>query len=146
MLCLMDSIRQDEPAVQSLLHAVDEAHTLTEIILAIWPLARVLAIHIVEAVLVERALSPTFWPRCPRCGVFLRSKGFVKRQVLSLFGPICWRRRVGWCPQGCEIPPVAPLDDELGVRPYHRTSDELQHLGCALAVFVPFAMAAMLLR
>ena len=27
MLCLMDSIRQDEPAVQRLLHAVDEAHT-----------------------------------------------------------------------------------------------------------------------
>ena len=49
MLCLMDSIRQDEPAVQRLLHAVDEAHTLTEIILAVWALARVLALHIVEA-------------------------------------------------------------------------------------------------
>ena len=146
MLCLMDSIRQDEPAVQRLLYAIDEAHTLTEIILAVWPLARVLAMHIVEAVLAERALSPTFWPRCPTCGTFLRSKGFVKRQVLSLFGPIRWQRRVGRCPQGCETPPVAPLDDELGVRPYQRTSDELQHLGCALAVFVPFATAAMLLR
>lgn len=146
MLCLMDSIRQDEPAVQRLLHAVDEAHTLTEIILAVWALARVLAMHIVEAVLAERALSPTFWPRCPTCGTFLRSKGFVQRQVLSLFGPICWRRRVGRCPQGCETPPVAPLDEELGVRPYQRTSDELQYLGCALAVFVPFATAAMLLR
>jgi hypothetical protein len=146
MLCLIDSIRQDEPAVQRLLWAVDEAHTLTEIILAVWPLARVLAIHIVEAILAERALSPTFWPRCPTCGVFLRSKGFVKRQMLSLFGPICWRRRVGRCPQGCATPPVAPLDNELGVRPYQRTSDELQHLGCALAVFVPFATAAMLLR
>ena len=134
MLCLMDSIRQDEPAVQRLLHAVDEAHTLTEIILAVWALARVLAIHLVEAVLAERALSPTFWPRCPTCGVLLCSKGFVKRQVLSLFGPICW------------TPPVAPLDAELGVRPYQRTSDELQYLGCALAVFVPFATAAMLLR
>lgn len=107
MLCLMDSIRQDEPAVQRLLHAVDEAHTLTEIILAVWPLARVLAMHSVEAVLAERALSPTFWPRCPTCGAFLRSKGFVKRQVLSLFGPICWRRRVGRCPQGC-APPLWP--------------------------------------
>jgi hypothetical protein len=126
MLCLMDSIRQDEPAVQRLLHAVDEAHTLTEIILAVWPLARVLAMHIVEAVLAERALSPTFWPRCPMCGAFLLSKGFVKRQVLSLFGPICWRRRVGRCPQGCATPPVAPLDEELGGRPSQRTSDELQ--------------------
>ena len=60
MLCLMDSIHQYEPAVQRLLHAVDEAHTLTEIILAVWPLARVLAMHIVEAVLAERARSPTF--------------------------------------------------------------------------------------
>ena len=67
MLCLMESIRQDEPAVQRLLHAVDEAHTLTEIILAVWPLARVLAMHIVEAVLAERALSPMFWPRYPTC-------------------------------------------------------------------------------
>jgi hypothetical protein len=146
MLCLMDSIRQDEPAVQRLLHAVDEAHTLTEIILAVWALARVLAVHIVEAVLAERALSPTFWPRCPMCGAFLCSKGFVKRQVLSLFGPICWRRRMGRCPQGCATPPVAPLDEALGVRPYQRTSDELQYLSCALAVFVPFATAAMLLR
>jgi len=38
------------------------------------------------------------------------------------------------------------LDEALGVRPYQRTSDELQYLGCALAVFVPFATAAMLLR
>ena len=146
MLGLRDSIRQAEPAVQRLLYAVDEAHTLTEIILAVWSLARVLAIHIVEAVLAERALSPTFWPRCPLCGAFLRSTGFVKRQVLSLCGPICWRRRVGRGPQGCAPPPVAPLDEELGVRPYQRTSDELQSLGCALAVFVPFATAAMVLR
>jgi len=146
MLCLMDSIRQDEPAVQRLLHAVDEAHTLTELLLAVGALARVLAVHRVEAVLAERALSPTFWPRCPTCGAFLRSKGFVKRQGLSLFGPICWRRRGGRCPQGCETPPRAPWDVELGVRPYQRTSDELQYLGCALAVFVPFATAAMLLR
>lgn len=41
---------------------------------------------------------------------------------------------------------MAPLDEALGVRPYQRTSDELQYLGCALAVFVPFATAAMLRR
>jgi hypothetical protein len=70
LLCLLDSLRQDEPAVQRLLHAVDEAHTRTEIILAVWPLARVLARPIVAAVLAERALNPTFWPRCPTCGAF----------------------------------------------------------------------------
>jgi hypothetical protein len=40
---------------------------------------------------------------------------------------------------------VAPLDDALGLHPQQRTSGELQHLGCALAVFVPFATAATLL-
>jgi len=40
---------------------------------------------------------------------------------------------------------VAPLDDELGLQPHQRTSGELQSLGCAFAVFVPFATAATLL-
>jgi hypothetical protein len=40
---------------------------------------------------------------------------------------------------------VAPLDEALGVQPYQRTSEELQSLGCALAVFVPFATAAQFL-
>ena len=146
MLCLMDSIRQDEPAVPRLLQAIDEAHTLTEILLAVWALARLLAIHLVEAVLAERALSPPFGPRCPTCGAFLRSKGCVQRPVLSLCGPICWRRRVGRCPQGCETPPGAPLDDELGGRPDQRSSAEFPYLGWALAVLVPCATAALLRR
>jgi len=37
------------------------------------------------------------------------------------------------------------LDEALGVQPHQRTSGELQHLGWALAVFVPFATAATLL-
>jgi hypothetical protein len=107
MLCLSDSIRHDDPCVQRLLHAVEQAQTLTPLILAVWPLARVLAIHIIESVLTERALSPTFWPRCPAGGAFLRSKGFVQRQVTSLFGPIRWRRRGGRCPQGCDTYPFS---------------------------------------
>jgi hypothetical protein len=145
MLCLSDSIRDDDPCVQRLLCTVEEAHTLTALILAAWSLARVLAIHLVESVLAERAQHPTLWPRCPQCGACLRSKGFVKRQVLSLVGPLRWQRRVGRCPQGCETPQVAPFDAELGLHPHQRTSGELQSLGCALAVFVPFATAATLL-
>ena len=64
---------------------------------------------------------------------------------MSLFGPIRWRRRVGRCPHGCAIPQVAPFDEALGVQPHQRTSGELQLLGCAFAVFVPFATAARLL-
>jgi hypothetical protein len=145
MLCLHDSIRHDDPAVQRLLRAVEDAHSLTDLILAAWQVARVLTVHLVEAVLAERACRPLAWPPCPRCGVSLRSKGFATRQVTSLFGPLQWRRRVGRCPQGCAIPQVAPLDEALGVQPYQRTSEELQSLGCALAVFVPFATAAQFL-
>jgi hypothetical protein len=114
MLCLSDSICHDDPYVQRLLHTVDQAQTLTQLSLAVWPLARVLAIHSIESVLAARALRPTFWPRCPTCGVFLRSQGFVQRQGTSLFGPIHWRRRVGRCPQGGDTPYVAPVDNALG--------------------------------
>jgi len=145
MLCLLDSIRHDDPSVQRLLSAIAEAQALSALILAAWQLARVLAIHIVEDVLATRACRPTAWPPCPVCGTPLHSKGFVKRQVISLLGPIKWQRRVGRCPHGCATPPVAPLDEALGVRPHQRISAELQHLGCALAVFVPFATAAQLL-
>jgi hypothetical protein len=145
MRCLLESIRDDDPAVQRLCSVLEEAQTLTELLLAVWPLARVLALHIVESILAERARRPTAWPRCPVCGTCLQSKGFVKRQVTSLCGPLYWRRRVGRCPQGCRIAQVAPLDEELGLQPHQRTSGELQYLGCALAVFVPFATAARLL-
>ena len=145
MLCLHDSIRDDDPSVQCLLRAVEDAPSLTALILATWQVARVLAVHLIEAVLAERARQPTAWPPCPVCGTVLRSKGFASRQMRSLFGPIHWRRRVGRCPRGCDIPQVAPLDDTLGVPPHQRTSEELRGLGCALAVFVPFATAARLL-
>ena len=145
MLCLHDSIRDDDPSVQRLLHAVEDASSLTVLILAAWQVARLLTVRLVEAVLAERAHRPFAWPRCPVCGVSLRSKGFATRQITSLFGPIRWRRRVGRCPQGCAIPQVAPFDAALGVQPYQRSSGELQALGCAFAVFVPFATAARLL-
>ena len=145
MLCLHDTIHDDDPAVQRLLSAVEDAHSLTALILAAWQVARVLTMHLVEAVLAERRQHPARWPRCPQCGAGLRSKGFAKRQITSLFGPIQWRRRVGRCPHGCETPQVVPLDEALGIQPHQRSSGEFQALGCALAVFVPFATAARLL-
>src|SRR6266568_6491823 len=128
MLCLHDTRHDDDPAVQRFLSAVDDAHSLTAFILAAWQVARVLTIHLVEAVLAERARHPTRWPRGPQCGAGLRSKGFAKRQGTSLCGPIQWRRRVGRCPRGWVIPQVAPLDEALGVPPHQRTSGELQSL------------------
>lgn len=145
MLCLSDSIRHDDPDVQQGLHAVEHAQSLTALLLAAWSLARLVTVDIVEAVLAQRALHPTSWPACPACGKRLHSKGLVKREITSIVGLIRWRRRVGRCPEGCEIGHVAPLDEDLGLQPHQRTSAELQALGCALAVFVPFATAARLL-
>ena len=146
MLCLHDSIRDDDPDVQCLLRVVEDARALTAFILAAWQVARALTVHLVEAVLAERARRPTAWPPCPVCGASFRRKGLASRQMMRLVGPIRWQRRIGRCPQGCAIPQVAPLDDALGVQPQQRTRGELQALGCALAVCVPLAITARLLR
>jgi len=145
MLCLRDSIREDDPSVQRLLRAMEDAGSLAALLLAAWQVARVLAVHLVEAVLAARACRPPAWPRCPTCGASLRSKGFAPRQITSLVGPLQWPRRVGRCPQGCALPQVAPVEEALGVQPHQRTSGALQYLGCAVAVCVPFATAARLL-
>ena len=48
----------------------------------------------------------------------------------------------GTGPHGGDIPQVAPLPEALGVQPQQRPSGERQDLGCARAVFGPFATAA----
>jgi hypothetical protein len=40
---------------------------------------------------------------------------------------------------------VAPLDDALGLAPHQETSNEVKKVACALAVFVPFEVAAQFL-
>ena len=146
MLCLKEIIASREADWQPLMEAVVQAPSLARIILAAWVLARFVAVCVVEAVLEERAQRPTAWPTCPQCGARLQSKGFVARQLTTLVGVVRWRRRVGRCPQGCALgPQVAPLDEALGVTPHQQTGIELQRVGCALAVFVPFETAALLL-
>ena len=145
MLGLRNSIRDDDPSVQRLFRAGEDAPSLPALILAAGQVARVLAVYLVEAVLAERARRPTAWPPCPACGTSWRSQGFAPRQMMSLCGPIRWPRRVGRCLQGGVIPPGAPLDDALGVPPPQRTSEAVQSLGCALAVYAPCATAARLL-
>ena len=104
MLCLTDSIRDDDPSVQHLLRVLEDARSFTALVLAAWQVARGVAVHLVEAVLTERARQPTAWPPCPNCGASLRSKGVAPRQMMSVVGLIRWQRRVGRCPQGCAIP------------------------------------------
>jgi hypothetical protein len=145
MLCLATIIRDEDPSVQRLLQRLDTPCSLTALVLVAWHLARVLAVQVVEAVLAARAREPTVWPAWPACGIRMQSKGCAPRQVLSVLGPIRWRRRVGRCPQDCLGPQVIPFDAALELQPQQRTSQEIQHLGGALAVFVPFATAATLL-
>jgi hypothetical protein len=145
MSCLRDSINQIEPSLQELIEAIENASTLTLLILSAWRLARVLAVRIVEEALTERAQRPTQWLNCPKCGKRLHSKGLVGRQITSVIGVIRWKRRVGRCPYGCKIGQIAPLDHTLGLLPYQRTSVELHRLGCLLAIFVPFDTVSVLL-
>lgn len=145
MPCLSSIITSHQASCQPLLEAVKQAPTLAHLVLAAGALGRFLAACVVEAVLEERAQAPTVWPLCPQCGSRLVSKGLVARQITTLVGLVRWRRRVARCPQGCSLDPqVVPLDEELGLVPQQRTGTELQRVGCALAVFVPFEIAALL--
>ena len=126
-------------------HRHRKCPSLGAMIFAAWRLARLLAVKLVEEELTERAQRPTEWPNCEKCGKKLESKGFDDRQLTELIGTVRWERREGRCPDRCEIGQVAPLDRELGLWPNQRTSAGLKRAACALAVFVPFEIAAVLL-
>ena len=145
MPCLRTSISQADSLLQELVTAIEEATSLAVMMLTAWRLARLLAVKLVEEVLAERAQRPTEWPKCEKCGTQLESKGFVERCLTGLIGTVRWKRRVGRCPKGCKIGQGAPLDTELGLQPNQRTGVDLKRAACALAVFVPFEVAAVLL-
>ena len=138
-----DSIRDDDPSVQHLLHAVKCLHP-DVLILAAWQVARVLTVRLVEAVLAERAHRPSPGPAA-RCGVSLRSKGLPRvssRAYLDRSGGAA-----GWAAVPRAVPSRRSRRSmrHWGCSPINGASGELQALGCALAVFVPFATAARLL-
>jgi len=145
MSCLKASIFQVDSSLRELATAIESAPSLGIMMLTAWRLARQLAVKLVEEELAERAQRPTKWPRCEKCGKRLESKGFASRQLTGLIGTVRWKRREGRCPNRCEIGQVAPLDTELGLRLNQRTSAGLKRAACALAVFVPFEIAAVLL-
>lgn len=146
MSCLKASISQVDGLLQELIVAMGDAPSLEALIWAAWRLARTLAVKLVEEELMERAQRPTKWPKCKKCGAQLGSKGFVERYLTGLIGTVRWERRVGRCPHGCKIGQVAPLDTDLGLQPNQRTSAGLKRAACALAVFVPFEVATVLLN
>lgn len=86
------------------------------------------------------------WNACSVCATRLVSKGFVNRRILTLVGWVEWRRRVGRCPHRCPGSQSTPFDQNLGIDAYQQTSTELMRLGCLIAVFLPFELAAWFLH
>ena len=146
MCCLQSSISQVDRSVQALVVALQEATSLEGMLVAAWRLALQLALLLVEEELGHRSEQPTVWPSCPQCGKPLESKGFVGRQLTGLIGTVRWQRRVGRCPDRCGVGAVAPLDVALGLGANQRTRVGLKRAACALAVFVPFETASVLLH
>ncbi len=146
MAGLNDSIAQSDPQLQELMEKVKEATTLAMLVLAALQLGRAMVVKIVEEILNERGQAPDEGGECPKCGRQLESKGLKRRKMMTLIGLIRWRRRVRGCPAGCEIGQVVPSDKALGIQPYQQTSREVKWLACALAVFVPFEIASVLLN
>ena len=143
---LKRSIQEIDPSLQAMMGEVENATTLSQMIIAAWHLVCVLAMQLVESELTQRAQKKTVWENCPICGRRLQSKGFETRQITSIFGVIHWRRRIGRCPKKCRIGQIAPLDKELGLAPNQKTDISLKQMACMLAVFVPFGTASELLQ
>lgn len=143
---LIDTIRETSPEWQTQIDELENAATISLLIMAAWQLARVLAVRLVEEILAERSQVKTEWELCPRCGKRLQSKGFKPRQIKSLIGDIKWERRLGRCSNKCIIGQVAPFDKELGLASNQKSDTGLQQVACLLAIFVPYETAAMLLK
>jgi hypothetical protein len=140
-----ESIVESDPSLQGFIKKLKKATSLALMVLTILQFVRVIAVKIIEEELNERGQAPTKWPCCGKCGKRLNSKGLLSRKMLTLIGPIKWWRRIGRCPNKCKIGQVVPLDEALGLTAHQKSSIELKWVSCALAVFVPFETASVLL-
>jgi len=140
---------EDEPSLKKFNHEIKNAITLKDLVLAGLRLGIAVAVLLVEHMLIQRAellaknASNYF---CPACGSPLTSKGFLPRMMKTLIGAIHWKRQILRCPNGCKGSHAVPFDDELGITPYQKHSNELKQMGCILAVFVPYNIASSLLK
>ena len=64
-------IRYDEPSLQCILHTVEEAHTLTELLVTVWLLARGLAMHSSHAPQGTGQCAASYSPKKVAIGVRL---------------------------------------------------------------------------
>jgi hypothetical protein len=142
----MQSVVESDPQLQELVEEVEQAAALVLLILTALQLGRAIAVKVVEEILNERGQAPEAeCPQCEKCQAKLESKGLLGREILTLLGWVKWKRRVRRCPNGCKGSQVAPSDEVLGLTAYQKIGMEVKWLASALAIFVPFETAAVLL-
>ena len=142
----IEQLFPNEKDWQRLCKALDDSSTLSALVLTVSQMGLWFARMVVKQQLRERARVPTQWTDCQVCQTQLHSKGFVNRRMLTLVGAVEWQRRVGRCPHRCPGSQKIPFDEVLGIRAYQQTSTELMRLGCLLAIFLPFELAAWMLQ
>lgn len=142
----LEQLMPNSSTWHQLCRANREADSLPTLVLTARQMGLWIAKAIVEQQLTERAQMPTQWSSCLTCGTPLVSKGFAKRQILTIIGKIEWKRRIGRCPHQCPDSCKAPFDTTLNINAKQHTSTEVIRLGCLLAVFLPFELAASTLQ
>ena len=118
----------DDEHWQQLCKRLQSVSSLSAIVLTARQMGLWLARVIVEQQLHKRAVASTGWSTCIVCSARLVSKGFVKRQMLTLVGKVEWKRRVGRCPHRCLGSQQSPFDTVLAIQAYQQTSTELMRL------------------
>jgi hypothetical protein len=142
----IETLFPHDPHWQSLCAKLHTCSTLAAMVLSAWQMGLWVAKILVEHQLNMRSQAPTPFGNCPVCRASLVSKGFAPRQLLTLVGVVRWKRRISRCPNRCSGSQKASFDKTLGIVPDQQTSTELVRLGCLLAVFLPFELAASVLQ
>jgi len=144
-LVVDELVRQDSYFLE-LFSDVKGATSLSAVVLASLMFGLAVSRRVASEILTQRGQAEGTRPFCPKCGRLLESKGLLRRSVISIIGQISWKRR-GWrCTRGCKIGQITPFDEELGLQPNQRVSNEVKQVGCALAVFIPYSIASSLLK
>ncbi len=136
----------DDSDWQQLCQQLSSAVTLATLVLTAWKMGLWIARSIIEQQLTERGKRQDEQSYCSVCKTPLLSKGFAERQMLTLVGKVHWKRRIRRCPRHCLNSQKVPSDEVLGIVAHQQTSIELVRLGCLLAVFLPFELAASILQ
>ena len=146
MSSILKEITEYNPGLQELKQELNRAVTLKAMALTGFKIGMATAVLIIEETLADRAYNTVDRPVCPKCKTSLESKGRLPRAVMTVIGYIAWKRKVRRCPNGCRTGQTAPFDSELGLRPNQRTGDDIKQIACVPAVFLPFNIAALLLK